>query len=137
MKLVHSNTEHMSGRDLLIHARLMEKEGNDQHAIKDYRRLLSSPYRREFSYQRLMVIYRRLKEFKKELAIIDEAIKEFSAILYTSKRLHKKKVESLSRKLSISTGLSGKRGDSIHQPEPVSGWTIRRKRLKKLIEAGK
>jgi len=134
MKVAFANTGDASGRDLQKHARELEKEGEFEKAVPLYKRMIKMHYRREYSYQRLMIVYRKLGEYQKELEVIEDAIREFSKFLFQSGRNHGKKIETLSRKLSISTGLAGRGGDNLHQPQPISSWQTRKKGLLKLMK---
>jgi len=136
MKVDYANTDGASGHELLQIAKSAEKDDDLQVAAATYKKLIKMHYRREIAYQRLMVIYRKQGDLKKEMDIIKEAIDEFSKILFVSKRLHSKKVEKLSRGLIHSTGLGGKGAIHLHKPEPIAGWEIRRQRLEKKLKAG-
>ncbi|MGC4038650.1 MAG: hypothetical protein QM764_21990 [Chitinophagaceae bacterium] len=133
MKVAYSNRDDATGRDLQKQANQLENEGKLDAAIQMYQRMIKLHYRREFAYQRLMIIYRQLKEYEKEMKVITEAIAEFSTILFRPKTEHSKKIKLLSEKLTASTGLRDKSGESIHQPEPIYGWKKRKERLEKLL----
>lgn len=84
----------------------------------------------EQAYHRLMVNYRKQKEYKKELAVIDEGIKAFEQSHKSSiKNKPNRKVTLLSRSLLKSLGLANKKGEGIFQPEPIAKWTRRKENL--------
>jgi len=63
-----------SKNELLKDARLQELEGKTEDAIKSYNLVISKDPLQAGAYNRLMILYRKLKEYKKELAIIKQAI---------------------------------------------------------------
>jgi len=113
------------GQGLLHHAQAAEKDGDPKLAIKYYQALLKENKKSQDVYQRLMILYRKLKDYKKELGIIDSAIKAFSH-LYKGSAKKDPRVVSLSKKLNMMTGLTNKKGEAIHDPEPIAGWKKRK-----------
>jgi hypothetical protein len=81
-------------------------------------------------YDRLMIHYRKEKEYEKELGIIKKAIATFrnyynekqSDILKTK---ISPKIKALSKKISKSTGLLDKKGNVTYLPEPLPRWMKR------------
>ena len=57
-----------SKNELLKDARLQELEGKTEDAIKSYNLVISKDPLQAGAYNRLMILYRKLKEYKKELA---------------------------------------------------------------------
>lgn len=55
-----------------------EKAGNIEVAIAAYQQNVSNRVVASYSYERLMVIYRRLKDYDKEIEVIEKAIEVFS-----------------------------------------------------------
>lgn len=55
-----------------------EKEGNVDAAIEVYERNILLNYPATHSYERLMILYRRRKEYHKEITVIEKAIELFS-----------------------------------------------------------
>ena len=119
--------------DLIGTAKYEEKEGNLHEAAKLYEALIKSYPANEYSYNRLMMIYRRQKEYKNELRIINEGIRVFQE-LYTPSAIGKhKNIIKLSRQLNILTGLTDKKGKSVYDAEPIGKWKKRKQVvLKKL-----
>lgn len=89
----------------------------------------------ENAWNRLMIIYRKLKEYKKELETINAAIKTTEDRLYKKSKTTGKKLAQLSTAIMKATGLADKKGNTTYQPEPLGKWKKRRewvlKRLKK------
>jgi tetratricopeptide (TPR) repeat protein len=146
MKVAHLNPSvntSMSGSvtELLEKATTFE-EGNDFHgAIAAYIALLKKQPLNEKAYTRLMILYRKQKEYLKEAAVIEEAISKFSRDVTNGKKdktaTKKKpagKIEQLSLSLGKLTGLMDRKGKSLYDPEPIATWKKRlvlvNKRLK-------
>lgn len=69
-----------------------------------------------------MTIFRRQKEYKKELRVINNGIKVFEKF-YRSQSHHKSKsITEISNKLNRSVGLADKKGNSLYSPEPIAKW---------------
>jgi tetratricopeptide (TPR) repeat protein len=131
MKLVHKTSE--TTVEALAKARELEAEGELKEAATYYEKVLKVYSTDENIYNRLMIIYRKLREFKKELTIIDTGIKEFSE-LYNSGKSSNKKIATLSRALLKSTGLVNKKGEAVYEQEPIAKWKKRRVVVKKKLE---
>ena len=115
-------------------------ESNDEldKAARTYERLLKSNRFDEHLYRRLMIIYRKQKDFPKELKIIRAGIKAFEELYQPGKELRgNKKIASLSRALLKSTGLSDKKGKPLYQKEPIGSWTRRLNIVEKKLGKGK
>lgn len=77
-------------------------------------------------YERLMVHYRKEKNYDEELKVIKKAIatfKKYFADRPTSKK--KGKVAELSKIFSKKAGLTDKKGNEIYLPEPLPKWVKR------------
>ena len=85
-----------------------------------------------FPYDRLMIYYRKQKDLKKELQIINRALKVFTDHLKTKtgKLLKGGKsqaaIKRLSAKINLSSGLIDKKGNPTYLPEPLPRWTKRK-----------
>lgn len=127
MKLVHKSSE--PAIDALQKARDHESDGELKEAAGYYEKAVKVYSTDEKIYNRLMIIYRKLREYKKELAVINAGIKAFSD-LYSSGKSSDKKVASISRALLKSTGLADKKGNVLFEQEPIGRW----KKRKTLVE---
>jgi len=87
------------------------------------------------AYERLMVLYRQQKNYKKELHIINTAIKTFEK-LYTPAKSKDRKVNTLSNQLNKALGLVDKKGRVLYEQKPLSTWKKRREIVLKKIKAG-
>lgn len=65
-----------------------EKSGNIDKAIRCYEENILIGYRARHSFDRLMILYRKLKDYDNELRVIEKAIKIFKEQKY-SDRLNK------------------------------------------------
>jgi len=72
-----------------------------------------------------MIVYRKLKDYKRELELIDRGIKAYEDY-YKSNVKKSKKVIELSSKLAKSVGLIDKKGNTTYDPEPIGKWKKRR-----------
>jgi hypothetical protein len=94
-----------------------------------------------FPYDRLMIYYRKQKEYKKELQLINQAIKVFTdkmkrqANLAFAAARSSTAIRRLSEKINRSSGLTDKKGNPKYVPEPLARWMKRKhtvqQRLKK------
>ena len=138
MKVVQKNSlpdETMQEVGTLAAAREEEKSGNNARAIELYEKA-----RKEFPsqaniYDRLMILYRKEKMWKKELAIVNAAIAKFTALFQTSRLHPSKKIASLSKSILLSVGLSDKKGKSLYLPQPLAKWEKRKKTVQHKIGA--
>jgi hypothetical protein len=120
MKLVHLNKEPIKKDDTEAEILSLEK------TIRDHPT-------NERAYQRLMILYRKQKNYKKELKTIDTAIRTFEAIFKKRQPTYGQKVKALSKALLKATGLADKKGNSLYQAGELTRWKARRQTvLKKL-----
>ncbi len=102
-------------------------------AIQDYEAIIKANPLTEKAYDRLMIIYRKQKEYTSELRIIDAGINAFDN-LYKSKKSGSKKIVELSNKLNRSFGLTDKKGNEVYEPEPIARWKKRKVTVLKRIK---
>ena len=96
-----------------------------------------------FYYDRLMIYYRKHKEYKKELNLINKALKIFAdhfkkqaeAVLTVAKS--KAAIKRLSEKINRSAGLVDKKGNPHYTPEPLLRWMKRKKTVQEKIHRSK
>ncbi|PZR29614.1 MAG: hypothetical protein DI535_02575 [Citrobacter freundii] len=133
MKVVHHNKEHVeSGEDLLAQATALEKDGELDKAASLYLRYLKKIPGNEYAFSRLMIIYRKQRDIKKETEIIDRAIKTFEEIFKKTTRIKpSQKTISISQKLMKAMGLTDKKGKELFEREPLKTWHKRKQTLMK------
>ena len=96
-----------------------------------------------FYYDRLMIYYRKHKEYKKELNLINKALKIFADhfkkqtddILAVAKS--SAAIKRLSAKINKSAGLVDKKGNPHYMPEPILRWLKRKKTVQQKIKKSK
>ena len=142
MKLVHSNL----GGDsidmnqpiaaLLKNGRQWEIE-NPAKAAELYKKMIRIyPHKAEI-YDRLMMLYRKEKNCKKELDLITQSIKLFQELHdKTFSRKANQKITQLSKAISRATGLhDSKNKPLIPLPEPLAKWNRRKTNLLKKMKS--
>lgn len=91
-------------------------------------------------YDRLMIYYRKRKEFKKELHLINQALQTFSdhfkkqAGIILGSAKSKATIKRLSEKIGRSAGLVDKSGNQKYVPEPILRWTKRKKTVQEKLK---
>ena len=119
--------------ELLGQAKVYEAEGELEEAAKNYEQVIKQHPLEERAYSRLMIIYRKLKEPKKELKVINKGIDSFMA-------QHDKRLEAYSRNDTIGRlskallkSVSGKSIKTKDYPKPVPQWMKRKEALEKKL----
>ena len=111
----------------------VEEKEDFATAIKEYEEAIKKNALSERAYDRLMIIYRKEKNYKKELRIITAGIKAFESF-YNSKKSRSKKIADISQKLNRSFGFTDKKGNSLYDPEPIARWKKRKEVVEKKIK---
>lgn len=119
-------------------ARLAEENENIDKAIKLYEQNINEDYADDFAFDRLMIIYRKQKQYKDELRVIKRGIDLFQENMKQHLRqslgrhVDGKKVEQISNAIMKKSGL---KKDEFHFPDPIDKWMKRKlvveKKLKK------
>jgi hypothetical protein len=117
MKVVHLNKEE-PGTDLREEAKKLEK-------------LVLRHPTDAVACNRLMMIYRKLKEPGKELKILNKTIKAFGAKFENMAPAYDKKIISLSKALRKMTGLADEKGNNLYEWGELDKWKKRKKNLLK------
>jgi tetratricopeptide (TPR) repeat protein len=123
--------------DLLADAKQAEQDEDLPEAIKLYERALKQAPTDERAYNRLMIIYRREKELKAELKVIDKGIDAFTKLYQAkSKKVvgNDKEAIRLSNALIKSLGLKDKKGNDLVEHEPIATWKKRRTVVQKKLK---
>ena len=121
--------------ELLRQAKVYDNEGELESAAENYEQVIRQNPLEEQAYTRLMIIYRKLKEPKKELNVINKGIDAMMAH-------HDKKLAVYSRNNTVGRlskallkSVSGKNKKTIDYPEPVPKWIKRKEALAKKIKS--
>ena len=110
-----------------------EEKENISITIKEFEEAIKKNTLAEKAYDRLMILYRKEKNYKKELRIITAGIKAFESF-YKSKKSRSKKIADISQKLNRSFGFTDKKGNSLYDPEPIARWKKRKEVVEKKIK---
>jgi hypothetical protein len=81
-----------------------------------------------------MILYRREKNYKKELSVINAGIKTFEKFYKSRLGKPSKKISEISKKLNKAFHLVDKKGNSLYAPEPIDRWQKRRGVVEKKME---
>ena len=135
MKVAHNNKyANFSTNELLRQGKSLENTDPDE-AISVYRYLIKKLPTKEAPHHRLILVYRKLKDYKNELAAVDEAIRsQDTPENPIDSDPHRKKIAQLSKALMKSTGLADKKGKPLFETPYYSKWKKRKQTLQKLIK---
>lgn len=136
MKVVHHSPKAQLSKIELLH------EAKDAEAAKDwkqaealYQEVIKIDPHNEAAYNRLMIVYRKQKEWNKEWQTAKKAISSFEDMYAeTAKTSDNKKITRLSNSLLKLTGLADKKGKPIYQPGPLAKWKRRKSTLDKKLK---
>src|SRR4051795_962329 len=111
--------EGTSYKDLAKRAKDAESKENFEEAIKLYQEAMKTEPSDELPYNRLMIIFRKQKNYKEELKVINEGISFFQE-QHESKQKNlitsNKKIIQLSNTFMKSVGLKDKKGKNTYYP---------------------
>lgn len=99
-------------------------------SINEYLQQVRARVKDPYPYDRLMIHYRRLNQYDKELAIIKQAISIFRemyamAAAQVLKKFKRTKIKTLSKEINQRMGLVDKKGNEVYLPEPLPRWLKR------------
>ncbi|MDB5231956.1 MAG: hypothetical protein JWN76_2761 [Chitinophagaceae bacterium] len=121
-------------QSIITEAGKAEGNGDLENAAGMYEQLIKQDNLNEYAYERLMIVYRKLKSYKEELRVINAGIKSFQNFYQSKLKSKSKKITELSKALSKSTGLTDKKGNSLYEPEPIGKWKKRKLVVEKKIK---
>jgi hypothetical protein len=124
------NQTQPSIQEMINSAQQAETDEENESAITWYEKIIKADPLNEYAYDRLMILFRKIKDVKKELFIINQAVKAFEQF-YRSRLNMSKKISDISNKLSKSVGLIDRTGVSLYNPEPIATWKKRKATLEK------
>lgn len=125
-----------SYKELMKEAKEAEENNELEKAAKIYERATKQEPHEEQAYDRLLVIYRKLRQYEDELKVIKKGLAAFEELYQkkTERLLDKNKsVERLSNALAKSLGQKGKKTESLYYPEPIPKWMKRQKLVEKKL----
>lgn len=127
----------LSSAEIFDKARDAESNGNLEDAAALYEGLVKEKNSDELVFDRLMIIYRKLKLSKDELRIINKAIKVFEDLQKkpaARKSEKQQKLATLSDAFMKSAGLKDKKGNLVYIPEPLARWIKRKSIVEKKLK---
>ncbi|HEV8082832.1 MAG TPA: hypothetical protein VGP55_06510 [Chitinophagaceae bacterium] len=113
-------------KDIFSKAEEAEKKDDTKKAIELYKAVTDEDNLNIPAYDKLMKLFRKSKEYKKELSLVNKAIKVYEAYYKMRWRKHSKTIDSISSKLNKSLGLTDKEGIHVYDPEPLGKWKKRK-----------
>lgn len=119
-------------KEILANAAEAETSGKLEAAAELYEKAIKADKLAEYAYDRLVIIYRKLQEYKKELRVLNTGIKAFEQF-YKSQKPKSKKVADLSEKLNKSFGFTDKKGNTLYDPQPIDKWKKRKTVVEKKL----
>lgn len=120
--------------ELIKSARALEEEEESEKAASFYQQAIRQKPLEELPYNRLMIHYRKQKDYEEELKVINKALDVF--ISHYNKLPEKligknKKIEQLSKAL-LKT-VSKEKKPQPYYPEPVPKWMKRKEMVEKKL----
>jgi tetratricopeptide (TPR) repeat protein len=135
MKVAHKHTGPLTKHEWLEKAREAEDLGELEEAADAYEKVIAKDHLNEFAYNRLFIIYRKQKEYGKELDAINAGIEAYEKLYDSQYGKKPDKVSAISKKLNKAMGLTDKKGNSLYSPEPVGKWKRRKLVVEKRIKS--
>ncbi len=118
---------------LIKQAKEAEQRDDTRTALELYEKALKQKPVLELPYGRLMVIYRKAKDYRKEMAVIKKALDVFTALHNKKKEFsNQAKVAKLSK--AILKSLGAHEDDENFYPEPIAKWLKRRTIVEKKLK---
>ncbi len=124
-----------SVKDIIDRAREAEAGQELERAAELYEQVIKEDPVNEYAYDRLMILYRKSKQYKDEMRIINAGIKAYENF-YKKKSKHSRsrKVAEISNAFLKSTGLADKKGNHLYDLEPIAKWKKRKAVVEKKIK---
>ena len=126
--------------ELLDTAAQAEAAGDTEKAIELYEKSIKNDTLTTTPYDRLLVLYRKLKQYADELRVLKKGIAIFTqrqnnqlkqAFSHAKRKRH---VQNLGMKLAKSLGAIDRKGQSTYQPEPLGKWLKRKAVVEKRLK---
>lgn len=126
-----------SATEAIRKAKEAESQDKPEEAAKLYELAIREKTLDEFPFDRLMIVYRKLKRYKEELRTIEKGIRLFEA--HYNKQAGKKnakqqQISTLSNAFLKTAGLKDKKGNLLYTPEPISRWQKRKAVVEKKLK---
>ena len=117
-------------------AREAEEDGDFNKAVRFYEQNIREDYADKVAFERLMIIYRKDKEYKNELRVIRRGIEVFQKKFKErvkhslAPRVSDKKLEQLSNAI---IKISGQKKEQLPFPDPIDKWVKRKEIVEKKL----
>jgi len=117
-----------------------EEDGDVNKAARFYEQNIKEDYADKFAFERLMIIYRKEKEYKNELRVIKRGIEVFQQSFKErvkhslARRVSDKKLEQLSNAI---IKISGQKKEELHFPDPIDKWLKRKEIVEKKLKSSR
>jgi tetratricopeptide (TPR) repeat protein len=124
-------------KDLMKNADTLALEGKIADAIKKYTAAIKADPLLARAYNRLMILYRKQKEYKKEMAIIKQAIGAYEKEIKEDQQAWKKansKSARLNLNLAKAMGLLDDKGLPVYEYPQVMTWRRRMETVRKKLQ---
>ena len=114
-----------------------EKNDDIKKATRLYEQNINEDYADKFAFERLMIIYRKQKNYKNELRVIERGIQVFQQNIEEhlqhslAKRVDAGKLKQLSNAIIKKSGL---KKDELHFPDPIDKWIKRKEIVKQKLK---
>jgi hypothetical protein len=124
----------------LISGKQAESSGQPALAIKLYEKEIARGYNDLLPYERLLVLYRKQKNYREELHVLNRGIDRLQQQLTEHqkelffKKPQRNKLLRQSKALAQKLGLLNKKGNHILLPQPLEKWLNRKKIVQKKIK---
>src|ERR1051326_2333258 len=121
-------------------AKEAEEDDDVNKAVRFYEQNIKEDYADKISFERLMIIYRKQKEYKEELRGIKRGIEVFQKNMKErvkhslARHVSDKKLEQLS---SAILKITGQKKEEVHFPDPVDKWLKRKEIVEKKLKTKK
>lgn len=133
MKVIYKDAEEPG--NWLTRAKELERSGELDKAAIAFEKVIRRTPLNQYAYDRLMIIYRNNKEYKKEKATIVAGIKAFEQFYKKNSKLTiTPKIAALSKAILRASGLADKTGELLNNREPLRRWHKRKQGLEKKLK---
>jgi tetratricopeptide (TPR) repeat protein len=129
-------SQRIAQEDSFKSARIYEREGCLDDAVKGYEKLLKKNPEHTEAISRLLILYRKKKSRQKELQLLESAIAGLQSRIQSDQRewvSEHKQLADLSRPLAKMLGLLDENDLPTYPDELLSRWKTRLEALKKKI----
>ena len=134
MKVIYKDTDEPGY--LLTSAKELERSGELEKAAIAFKKVIKKTPLNQYAYDRLMIIYRKNKEYKKEEAIIVAGIGAFEQFYKKNSKLTiTPKIAALSRAILKASGLADRTGELLNNREPLRRWHKRKQVIEKKLKS--